>query len=804
MPVFVTTHDFTHGQLDKSLKARSDLEVYKKGALELKNLVVRAGGAAKTRFGTQFIASETANINEFPPPDNSVVDTAGNPVPPDDYGYQMFQFSPSEHVKLLVILGQAHSVAPPPNPGISNQFTYYVVKNDTGAGPAENTFNTVISPVGPGSWSIDNNQVVRIKYRSAQNQKDFILTTSTQNPLVLTFDETAPTPMIANFLVFRNYPQHDFTRNGYIQSTFSMTLATPLTGNIPITAPGATGPTLTITTLVTTPEFQGFGYTGGTDNHYVGGIVQGLGPLSNTTVGGVTVLSTSVLGVAIIESVTSNTAVNLRVISPFDESFRNGVLGTQIVLTEPAVSGPDLPFPGRGWPRCTVFYENRLLFAGTKNLPQSIFMSRIGNFQDFNVGTGEADDAISYTIASGAEDEIINLVSGRSLEIFTTTSEFAAPVWSESGMTPTTVTIRRQTSIGSANCIPSVIDNMTAYTKRGGRGVLAFQSEVSGGNTFNSTDISALSTEMIDIPIHMTSYVENNAYDANVLLMINRGTTATGKRQMVILESLREQKVSAWTSTETDGEFENCEAVGEEVFFIVKRNVGTPNATYTFERMNWNICLDSAIECTAVVAGLQQPAFPPFPSGPLPAGFFNKTIYVVGYVNNDPRNPEGVWLGTAVVDGAGIATVDIPETPNPPDGPGPISPANPYYYWIGLPFEQRLETMPLDVPSQQGNILYRKKKIFKAYVQYLDSYPFFVNGIEARLRNLAVPPPAIPPGLQLNVREKPYSGVWMAPTMQKLNIDQNYYVGWTREATVLITTTRPLPLTIQGITAGAG
>ena len=41
----------------------------------------------------------------------------------------------------------------------------------------------------------------------------------------------------------------------------------------------------------------------------------------------------------------------------------------------------------------------------------------------------------------------------------------------------------------------------------------------------------------------------------------------------------------------------------------------------------------------------------------------------------------------------------------------------------------------------------------------------------------------------------------MAPTMQKLNIEEDYYVGFVREATVLITQTRPLPIIIQGITS---
>jgi len=214
--------------------------------------------------------------------------------------------------------------------------------------------------------------------------------------------------------------------------------------------------------------------------------------------------------------------------------------------------------------------------------------------------------------------------------------------------------------------------------------------------------------------------------------------------------------------------------------------------------------MDSAIYCRADTNGIQQPIyedFPPIFQGDLPEAYWGKTLYIVGYVNNDPRHPEGVWIGTTTVGAAGQISVDIPQTPDPPEGPGPITVGNPYFYWIGLQFEQVIQTMPVDVQTQTGSILYSRKKIFKAYVQYLESYPFFVNGVEAPLRSLSTPPLPIPSGLTLNVKEIPYSGIYMAPTMQKLNLEEDYYVGFVREATVLITQTRPLPIIIQGITS---
>ena len=798
MAYYVTTHDFTHGQIDKVLKARSDLGLYNKGALEIKNMVVRAGGAAKSRFGTQWLAEgediatpAPPNPVGFPNPDASVTTNGYTP------GYQMFDFVPSENIQLLVILGVAASTGSGLGAGISNRFVYYVAKNTTGSGPDTGTFNLVEAPVAAPTWQIDNNQVSRIKYRPAQNQTDFILVTGTEAPLRLNWTGSDITATSVDFTVpdAINPPQHDFSVGRYNTVTFTLSA-------VVITPAGGALPTLTLTNVPVPAigEWNGFYYDGVTpDNHYVNGVFEAIGPI--TTVG-------SPVGIAIIVTVTSNTTADVRIVSPFDPSLTSGAIGTQVVLTEPAFSSPDALFPGRGEPRTVSFYESRLILAGSLSLPQSLFMSQIGQFDNFATGTGLADEGIAYTIAAGSEDQIINMISGRSLQVFTTTNEFSAPVWSEAGLTPETVTIRRQTSIGSANCIPAVLDNMTVYSKRGGRSLMGFESLNSGGNTYNSEDVSALSSEIVNEPIHMTSYVENNAYDANVLFVINEGIDDVQQRQMIVYESLREQNVAAWTTTSTRGEWENVESVGDEVFFITKRGTGATPGNYEFERMNSNIVMDAGIECVATNAGPQAPILVPDPAGgppiPLimPTMYYEQTIEIVSYVGSDPRHPQGLWIGEAQVSNTGTVTIVIPETPDPPVGPGPISPANPYTYWIGLNFEQKIETMPIDIKTQMGSMLYFKKKIFKVFVQYYESYPFFVNGQESPLRRLG--PPYTPPAIQLNMPELPYSGIWMTPTMQKLNLPTNYYVGFVREATVLIETTRPLPLTITGLSMGVG
>ena len=62
-----------------------------------------------------------------------------------------------------------------------------------------------------------------------------------------------------------------------------------------------------------------------------------------------------------------------------------------------------------GHPSCVTFFEQRLVFAGTTNQPQTIFFSKSGDYEnmDANIGGTVADgDAIIYTIASNQVNAI--------------------------------------------------------------------------------------------------------------------------------------------------------------------------------------------------------------------------------------------------------------------------------------------------------------------------------------------------------------------------------------------------------------
>ena len=75
-----------------------------------------------------------------------------------------------------------------------------------------------------------------------------------------------------------------------------------------------------------------------------------------------------------------------------------------------------------GHPSCVTFFEQRLVFAGTTNQPQTVFFSKSGDYEnmDANIGGTIADsDAIIYTIASNQVNAIRFMTATRTLIIGT-------------------------------------------------------------------------------------------------------------------------------------------------------------------------------------------------------------------------------------------------------------------------------------------------------------------------------------------------------------------------------------------------
>jgi hypothetical protein len=91
----------------------------------------------------------------------------------------------------------------------------------------------------------------------------------------------------------------------------------------------------------------------------------------------------------------------------------------------------------KGWPRSVTFHQGRLFFGGSKSRPSTIWGSKVGLFFDFEAVEGLDDDAVEATLDTNTFNAIVDIISGRDLQVFTTGGEFYVP---QEGLTPITPT----------------------------------------------------------------------------------------------------------------------------------------------------------------------------------------------------------------------------------------------------------------------------------------------------------------------------------------------------------------------------
>jgi len=120
----------------------------------------------------------------------------------------------------------------------------------------------------------------------------------------------------------------------------------------------------------------------------------------------------------------------------------------------------------QGFPRAVAFYEERLYFAGTPGQPQTIFGSVTADFENMTPGTLD-DSAINITIASDQVNVIKHMIPGRFLQVLTTSSEFTLSGGTTGPVTPTNVSVLRETTFGSSDVRPLRAGASTILIQKG-------------------------------------------------------------------------------------------------------------------------------------------------------------------------------------------------------------------------------------------------------------------------------------------------------------------------------------------------
>lgn len=222
--------------------------------------------------------------------------------------------------------------------------------------------------------------------------------------------------------------------------------------------------------------------------------------------------------------------------------------------TDTPPTGTD-PFVGAGnFPGAVAYFQQRLVYAGTLNKPQTLWFSKTGIFTNFGYSTPQKDDdAITFTMASQEVSQIMHMVPLKILLSLTDGAEWTIQ-GTTTGFTAKTINGAPESYNGIGQLRPLVIDTNAIYAQERGREVTAFGYSLQADG-FSGSLISILSPHLIEdfglvdwdyqkIPYHIVWAVREDG-------------------DLVTFTFIPEQDVNGWTHQSTDGKFLSLCAVPE-------------------------------------------------------------------------------------------------------------------------------------------------------------------------------------------------------------------------------------------------
>lgn len=389
-----------------------------------------------------------------------------------------------------------------------------------------------------------------------------------------------------------------------------------------------------------------------------------------------------------------------------------------------------------GYARSVMFHDQRLIFGGSRDLPNHLFMSKAGEYFNFDIGTGLDDESIQIQIAENQVSEIKSLSSFRHLAVFTSEQELYVPTSENKPLAPTTIAVKKQTSYGSGAVTPVEFDGAVVFLTKSKGAVREFVfSDIS--QAYNSDALTLLSPHLIGTPTQMIAQREASDQVEAYLYLINE------EGKMPVFMSIRKEQLQGWAEWSTVGKFKNAVVVNRRVYCVCERTINGSTLT-TLEQIDNDHHTDSAIKDTDATA---------------------KTNWQIAHLPNTSVTvkSDNYAMGTYTTDGSGnltlTAAVDNVE--------------------IGLDYTPELVTLPPEFQLNDGISFGQKRRVVRAVIDLNETLNVKTKGTTLLIRRVTN-----------NFANQP------DPVTGRKEV---YLLGWSNEGTVTITQDEPLPITINGL-----
>lgn len=223
-----------------------------------------------------------------------------------------------------------------------------------------------------------------------------------------------------------------------------------------------------------------------------------------------------------------------------------------------------------GWPREVEYYSDRLVFAGNIDQPQTMWFSKVGDYNNFGRSTPLADDdAITATINAREINEIRDLVPLDSLLVLTSGGEWRTRGGDNDVLTPSTIGVKPQSFHGTSNVPTTVVGNQAVMIQGRGNVVrdLGYDFAADG---YVSNNLSVYSQHLLE-GYEITGVAFQQIPFNCVWLVRSDGA-------LLSLTYLRDQQVVGWARHDTRGLVESicCVPEGGEdmLYMVIRRQIG--------------------------------------------------------------------------------------------------------------------------------------------------------------------------------------------------------------------------------------
>lgn len=429
-------------------------------------------------------------------------------------------------------------------------------------------------------------------------------------------------------------------------------------------------------------------------------------------------------------------------------SFTDDNITPDAGLTPPIYTTPPPLSTIGNYPSTVSYFEQRRCFGGSYLEAQTFYGTRSGTNNDMAYHLpSQADDRIKFKVLAREVNSIRHIVPLNELLLLTNSAEWRVSSINSDVLTSDSVSVRPQSYVGSSNVQPEIVNNSLVFCSARGGHVreLGYNWQSQG---FVTSDLSLRAAHLFD-------------HESIIDICMSRAPTpivwfvsTTGA--LIGLTYIPEEQIASWHQHEISGSFKSCCAVAEgdeDILYVVTERTINGTLLRSVERMSEQqqptALSDSYfVDCgsfysgtpVTVVAGLTW--------------LNGATVKVLadGKVHRD-----------LVVSGGSI-TLDYAAST----------------VQVGLGYEARLQTLPVAMQIDgfgQG----RTKNVNRAWLRLIRS-----SGV------------MIGPDANHLVKSNLYDG-----TPQTVRTDEVEVVlspSWTRDGSIYVSQSDPLPITITNLT----